>query len=163
MEQIVAEHNARSLNTQYLVNDKIIKQWDGLTLEQIAEQPFTFYEKGQKFVIRWVFGDADSDQTDHFTLESNGACTSALRYLAPNFKLVDSELEVLDAKIQLNDKYVSDEAVEWRAGTFSHMIVEAIQDQQVKQVKMKTIRHSSVVTTESLSIISKLNKPDTGF
>ena len=46
MEQIVAEHNARSLNTQYLVNDKIIKQWDGLTLEQIAEQPFTFYEKG---------------------------------------------------------------------------------------------------------------------
>ena len=46
MDQIVADHNARSLSTQYSVNDKIIKQWDGLTLEQIAQQPFTFFEKG---------------------------------------------------------------------------------------------------------------------
>ena len=106
MEQIVAEHNARSLNTQYLVNDKIIKQWDGLTLEKIAEQPFTFYEKGQKFTIKWVIADSDSDQTDHFDLESNGASTSLLQYLAPNFTLVDTELQIFEAVTSINSKLV---------------------------------------------------------
>ena len=61
MDQIVADHNARSQVTQYLVNDKIIKQLDGLTLEQIAAQPMTFFEKGQKFVLMWVIVDPDSD------------------------------------------------------------------------------------------------------
>ena len=99
----MADHNARSKSTQYLLNDKIIKQWDGLTLEQIAAQPFTFFEKGQKFVIRWVIVDPDSDQTDHFALESNGACTSSLQYLAPNFKLVDTELLIFNCKVIIND------------------------------------------------------------
>ena len=76
---------------------------------------------------------------------------------------MDSELQVFDAYFGLNGDWVLYEAIEWRAGTVNHKIVEAIQDQQVKQVKMIAIRHSSVVTTESLSIISKLNKPDTGF
>ena len=53
--------------------------------------------------------------------------------------------------------------MEWRAGTFSHKIVEKIQDQPVKKVKMFLIKHSSVITTESLAVISKLNKSDTGF
>ena len=69
----MADHNARSLSTQYLVNEKIIKLFDNKTLEQISEQPFTFYEKGQKFVLKWVIADPDSDETDHFALEANGA------------------------------------------------------------------------------------------
>ena len=140
-----------------------MKHWDGLTLEQIAEQPFTFYEKGQKFMIKWVFADADSDQTDHFALESNGACSTTLPYLTPNFKLVDSELQVLDAFVVINSEIVITKAFEWRSGTFNHKIAESIQDQQVKKVKMLSIRHCSMVTSESLSVISKLSKPETGF
>ena len=52
---------------------------------------------------------------------------------------------------------------EWRAGTLSHKIAEKIQDDTVKKVKMEYIKHSSAVTSEALSIISKLKKPDTGF
>ena len=91
-----------------MVNDKIIKQWDGLNLEQIAQQPFTFSEKGQKFVIKWVIVDPDSDETDHFAIESNGAPSSSLMYLAPNFKLVDTELQIFDARVEINDKRIDD-------------------------------------------------------
>ena len=59
--QFVAEHNARSLCTFLEVDGKISKQWDGLTLEQIAEIPYTFYHLDQKFVLRWVIADEDSD------------------------------------------------------------------------------------------------------
>ena len=97
LEQFVADHNARSRSTQYLVNDKIIKQWDGLTLEEIAEQPFTFYQKGQKFVLKWVIADPDSDKEDNFVLESNGAEISTLLYMAPNFKMVDADPSFFDA------------------------------------------------------------------
>ena len=114
-------------------------------------------------MLMWVIVDPDSDQTDHFALESNGAASTSLMYLAPNFKMVDTELQIFDAYVKINDTEVHSGQFEWRAGTFSHKIAEKIQDQQVKQVKMIAIRHSSVVTTESLSIISKLNKPDTGF
>ena len=140
----MADHNARSLTTQYLVNDKIIKQWDSLTLEQIAQQPYTFYEKGQKFVISYVIVDPDSDETDHFALKSNGSPTISLMYLSPNFKLVDTEMQVFDAFLSVNDEPLQRcSEFEWRAGTFSHMIAEKIQDQQVKRVKMNRIKHSS--------------------
>ena len=36
MHQIVADHNCRSLCTSLEVDDKIIKQWDGLRLDEIA-------------------------------------------------------------------------------------------------------------------------------
>ena len=130
----------------------------------IATQPFTFFEKGQKFVLMWVIVDPDSDQTDHFALESNGAASTSLMYLAPTFKMVDTEVQIFDAYVYINDEEVhSGSQFEWRAGTFSHMIAEKIQDQQVKKVEMYSIKHSSAVTSEALSVISKLNKPDTGF
>ena len=37
LHQFVAEHNARSLCTSLEVDGKIDKQWDGLTLEKLAE------------------------------------------------------------------------------------------------------------------------------
>ena len=37
LSHIVAEHNRRSLCTIVEVNGKIMKQWDGLTLEKLAE------------------------------------------------------------------------------------------------------------------------------
>ena len=52
---------------------------------------------------------------------------------------------------------------EWRAGTLSHKIAEFVQDQEVHSLEMSAIKHSSVVTSEALSVISKLNKPVTGF
>lgn len=54
LSQIVVDHNRRSLCTIIEVDGKVEKQWDGLTLEQFAEMPFTFYVKEQKFVIRWI-------------------------------------------------------------------------------------------------------------
>lgn len=49
-------------------------------------------------------------------------------YLAPNFKLVDTELQIFDATVGMNGKEVNSGSFEWRAGTFGHMIAEKIQD-----------------------------------
>ena len=46
LNQIVASHNARSLLTTLEVDEKIIKQWDGLSLKQIAEMPYPFSHQG---------------------------------------------------------------------------------------------------------------------
>ena len=43
LAQIVADHNRRSLCTLIELDGKIIKQWDGMTLEKFAEQPVTFF------------------------------------------------------------------------------------------------------------------------
>ena len=43
LHQIFAEHNCRSLCTSLEVDGKIIKQWNGVSLEKIASEPFTFY------------------------------------------------------------------------------------------------------------------------
>ena len=46
LHQFIAEHNCRSLTTFLEVDDKIMKQWDGVTLEKLSEQPYTFYHLG---------------------------------------------------------------------------------------------------------------------
>ena len=76
LHTFIADHNARSLCTFLEVDGKIDKQWDGLTLEKLAEQPYTFYHLGQKFTLKWVIADPDSDQPDIFTLEANGVALS---------------------------------------------------------------------------------------
>ena len=45
LSQIVADHNRRSLCTFIEVDGKIDKQWDGLTLEQLAVTPYNFFVK----------------------------------------------------------------------------------------------------------------------
>ena len=103
LHQFVADHNARSLCTFLEVDGKINKQWDGVTLEQLSEQPFTFYHLEQKFVLRWMIADSDSDQESTFKLEANGSDLSLLEYLAPNFKMVDDDCVFFDARININD------------------------------------------------------------
>ena len=96
-------------------------------------------------------------------LEANGAALSSLQYMGPNFKLVDEDPEFFDARVEINGDEVHSGSFEWRAGTLSHKIAEHVQDQEVTSIGMSDIKHSSVVTSEALSVISKLNKPDTGF
>ena len=43
------------------------------------------------------------------------------------------------------------------------MIADKIQDQQLKQLEMQDIKHPSAVTSEALSVISKLKTPDNGL
>ena len=114
-------------------------------------------------MLKWVIADPDSDNQDTFELESSGTPLSQLEYLAPNFKLVDEDPEFFDAYVDINGDEVNRGGFEWRAGTLSHKITEAIQDQHVKSVRMECIKHSSIVTSEALSVISKLPKPDSGF
>ena len=83
-------------------------------------------------MIKWVVVEPDSDQTDYFALESNGASSLTLQYLAPNFKLVDTEVQIFDALLTIDHKNVYNGSFEWRAGTLSHKIAETIQDQQIK-------------------------------
>ena len=85
LHQFIADHNARSLCTFLEVDGKIEKQWDGVTLEKLAEQPYTFYHLGQKLVLKWVIADPDSDLPDIFMLEVNGTALSQLEYLYPGF------------------------------------------------------------------------------
>ena len=114
-------------------------------------------------MLKWVTADEDTDQESSFKLEANGSDLSQLEYLAPNFKLVGTDPEFFDAVVTLDDEEVHTGSFEWRAATLSHKIAEKIQDKQVKKVQVTKIRHSSVVTSECLSVISKLRKPDSGF
>ena len=43
LHQFIAEHNCRSLTTFLEVDNKISKQWDGVTLDKLSEEPYTFY------------------------------------------------------------------------------------------------------------------------
>ena len=77
--------------------------------------------------------------------------------------MVDDDPEFFDAEVVINKIGINDGNFEWRAGTLSHKITEAIQDQKVKSVQMTNIDHSFIVTSEAISVISKLPKPVTGF
>ena len=110
------------------MDDKIIKQWSGVSLEQIAAESYTFYHLDQKFVLKWVIADPDSDQSDIFTLESNGTALSQLEYLDPNFKMVEEDPEFFDATVYINNDEVNRGSFEWRAGTLSHKIAAKIHD-----------------------------------
>ena len=122
-------------------------------------------------MLKWVPADPDSDMQDTFELEANGAALSSLDYMVPNFKLVDEDPAFFDAIVFINfDQENEDEnepaisgSFEWRAGTLSHEIAAGIQDDTVENFVYTNITHSSVVTSESLIVISKLKKPDTGF
>ena len=120
---------------------------------------------GQKFVLRWVVADPESGLPDTFALEANGAALDTLDYLVPNFQLIATDVAFFDAIVYINDlsKKVHSGNFEWRAGTLSHKIAEKIEDEPVKYLKITDIKHSSAVTSEALSVISKLKKPDTGF
>ena len=76
MSIIIADHNRRSLCTTLEVEDKVIKQWDGVTLEKFAEQPYTFYVRGQKFVLLWIIQPEDAEGEDTFELQANGVSLS---------------------------------------------------------------------------------------
>ena len=77
--------------------------------------------------------------------------------------MTDEDPEIFFATFEINQKKVSSGSFEWRTGTLRHKIAEAIKDEQAKKVRLFDIKHSSSVMSESLSIISQLNKPDTGF
>ena len=114
-------------------------------------------------MLKWVIADPDSGLEDIFTLESNGSALSQLEYLDPNFKMVDENPEFFDAIVRINGNAVHSGSFEWRAGTLSHKIAEHVEDQEVTSVEMVRINHSSIVTSEALSVISKLKKSTTGF
>ena len=68
-----------------------------------------------------------------------------------------------DSSVKINGKSVHSGNFEWRAGTLSHKILEKIEEDTVTSVMMERINNSSAVTSEALSVLSKLKKPDTGF
>ena len=74
-----------------------------MTLAQFAEQPYTFYVQEQKFVLLWIVQPEDSDAEDGFELQANGVSLSKLEYLNLDFKLIDQDILVFDAKFDIND------------------------------------------------------------
>ena len=114
-------------------------------------------------MLRWVFADTESGLPDTFALEANGAALDTLDYLVPTFQLVERDVAFFDAIVKINGNDVHSGNFKWRAGTLSHKIAEHIEDKEVTNVTMTNIKHSSVVTSEALSVLSKLKKPVTGF
>ena len=53
--------------------------------------------------------------------------------------------------------------LEWRAATLKHKIVQEIDDRQAKDIDISNFNHPVAITNEVFSILSTLNKPDTGF
>ena len=98
-----------------------------------------------------------------FILESNGTPTTQLEYLSPQFRLVDEDPEFFDAEFAINDDYVVKDSFEWQTGTFSHKITEAIDDAEVEKIDMERVQHSAEVTSEAISVLSTLRKPEKGF
>ena len=92
----------------------------------MAEQPFTFYVLGQKFVLKWGISDPESSLSDTFALEANGAELDSLEYMVPNFKLVEIDVVFFDATVTIDGILVHSGHFEWRSGTLSHKIAEKI-------------------------------------
>lgn len=152
------------MNTFLEVDDKIIKNWSGLSLDQLAAEPHTFQHMDQKFVLKWVIADEDSNSEDTFTLEVNGAALDTLEYLVPNFKLVDEEPVFFDGGVSLNYADVYEGNFEWRAATLRHKIAEKVEDETHNRVQLFRTKHSAAVTKEVISVLSKLIKtPETGL
>ena len=96
-------------------------------------------------------------------MQANGSKLATLEYLDLDFKLVDEDVAVFDGKIELNGKMVTERQFEWRPATLSHMILQAIEDEPVTDIVLKDFMHPTAVTNEAFSVLSKLNKPTTGF
>ena len=79
-------------------------------------------------MLKWVIAEEELDLQDSFELEANGRALRQLEYLAPSFKLIDEDPAFFDASLTINDKEVRPFNFEWRQGTLSHKIAEAIQD-----------------------------------
>ena len=145
------------------VGGKLEKQWDGLTLDQVAALPHTFYFQGQKFVLKWLKADEDSGVEGFFMIEANGQMLAKLEYLSPSFKLIDEDPAFFDADLSINGKEAVLDSFEWRTGTLGHKILQATEDSLVEGIEMNQIKHSAQVTSETLSIFAKLNIPETGL
>ena len=163
MSIIIAEHNRRSLCTTLEVEDKVIKQWDGVTLEKFAEQPYTFYVRGQKFVLLWIIQPEDAEGEDTFELQANGVSLSQLVFLSPDFKLVDEKVPIFNASVFANGKTASLLQFEWKTSILRHRLTEALDDKPAREIRMESIHHPTAVTNEALALISTLKKPEHGF
>ena len=106
LSQILAEHNRRSLCTKIEVDGKIVKQWDGMTLEQFADQPHTFYVNEQKFTLFWIVQPDHSEAEDGFELHANGRSVSKLEFLNLDFKMVDEEMAIFNGQVRINNEFV---------------------------------------------------------
>ena len=163
LSQIVAEHNRRSVCTLIEVDGKVIKQWDGLTLAKFAEQPYTFYISEQKFLLQWIVQPDDEDTEGCFEIQANGVSLSKLDYLNLDFKLEDEDVPIFDGIVVINQSEVASGKFEWRAATLKHKIVQEIDDRQANDIDISNFNHPVAITNEVFSILSTLNKPDTGF
>ena len=123
LSQIVADHNRRSLCTILEVDGKIVMQWDGVTLDKLAETPYTFYINGQKFVLLWIVQPEDSDKEDCFDLQADGTPLSELDYLDLDFKLTDEDVTLFQGTLVVNGQGVITENFEWRPASMSHKIL----------------------------------------
>lgn len=128
---IVAEHNRRSLYTFLEVDGKVEKYWEGITLDKLAEQPYTFYLNGRKFVLRWVVQLEDSDDVDRFELQVDGDPLAKLFYLNLDFQLIEKEVEVHNGCLIINDKGITESVhgeFSWRPTILSHELLRVLED-----------------------------------
>ena len=52
---------------------------------------------------------------------------------------------------------------EWRPSILRHKVVEAIEDDPVRKIKLSNSKHMTAVTNGLLTVLSNLNKPSSGF
>ena len=57
-------------------------------------------------MLLWIVQPEDADQDDCFELQANGTPLSKLEFLNIDFQLIDSEVEVFDGRITINDQSV---------------------------------------------------------
>ena len=53
-------------------------------------------------MLLWILQPEDSDAVDGFELQANGESLSKLEYLNLDFKLIDQDILVFDAKVDIN-------------------------------------------------------------
>ena len=103
-------------------------------------------------MLRWRIAEKDIDPNaeDGFVIEANGSSLSAYEYLSPSFKLIDEDPAYFDAKVRINNEHVctahtggSFVQFEWSTSRLTHMITETVDDQEVKEIKMRLIKHGT--------------------
>ena len=86
-----------------------------------------------------------------------------LDYLNLDFQLVEEEVKTFDGYVNINGKNCIATEFEWRPAVFSHKIAEAIEDELAEKLDLRSFKHPTAVTNEALSVLSTVNKPETGF
>ena len=129
----------------------------------MAGEPYTFFEKNQKFILEWTEQAEGSELENCFSLKVGDVPLTKLDFLRLDFKLTGHQVELFNGNISINSKGVCEGGFVWTIGTLNHKIAKAIDGEPAEDIKLMSLDSKAAIMDEALSVLSKVEKPQTGF